>query len=349
MLRKSLLSVVLQADNFPNYSLPPLPPPHPYIPFHLTRSDLDAGLVPLGLLRPDVVDKMRSYNDRPAHQGRGVWEFVGKEPNQQAGVCFIPEIVEQGKAELDRVMRLCVESWREEGIFARPLAGWRNELYTVYASPDSSGLQQSAKQKPFGNVAFDLERAACAIFGIATFGVHLIAYEGTGDNTRLWVPRRSKTKATWPGFLDNSVAGGIPAGMKPLEAIIKECDEEASLPEQLVKKVIKNVGAASYVYITSDGFLQPETEFLYDLPLPDQSSSEYVRPAPHDDEVDSFASLTVPQLIEALHSGEMKPNCGLIYVDWLMRHGYVTPENETDYLEISTRIRRRLGVALPVT
>ena len=50
--------------------------------------------------------------------------------------------------------------------------GWRNELYAIYASPQSSALKNSAN-KPFGNVAFHLERAACALFGLATFGVHL--------------------------------------------------------------------------------------------------------------------------------------------------------------------------------
>lgn len=50
--------------------------------------------------------------------------------------------------------------------------GWRNELYAIYASPQSSALKNSVN-KPFGNVAFHLERAACALFGLATFGVHL--------------------------------------------------------------------------------------------------------------------------------------------------------------------------------
>lgn len=57
--------------------------------------------------------------------------------------------------------------------------------------------------------------------------------------------------------------------------------------------------------------------------------------------------LTVPQVVEALHSGEFKPNCGLILVDFFVRHGIVTPENEPNYLEISWRSHRRLAVAVP--
>ena len=53
------------------------------------------------------------------------------------------------------------------------------------------------------NKAFTLERAACAIFGLPTYGVHMTAYEGSGSDMKIWVPRRAETKATWPGKLDN--------------------------------------------------------------------------------------------------------------------------------------------------
>jgi len=62
--------------------------------------------------------------------------------------------------------------------------------------------------------------------------------------------------------------------------------------------------------------------------------------------VESFALLSIPELIEALHSGDFKPNCGLILVDFLMRHGFLTPENEPSYIEIAWRMRRRLAFAV---
>jgi len=92
--------------------------------------------------------------------------------------------------------------------------GWRDELYTVYAQPSSSGLKSVESGKPFSNAAFALERSACAVFGLATFGVHMTGeptsafssttttteylgvYEGEGDDLKIWVPRRAKTKAT---------------------------------------------------------------------------------------------------------------------------------------------------------
>lgn len=45
--------------------------------------------------------------------------------------------------------------------------------------------------------------------------------------------------------------------MTPAESMVKECDEEASLPEQLVRKRIRNTGVSTYFYITDDGYLQP--------------------------------------------------------------------------------------------
>lgn len=87
------------------------------------------------------------------------------------------------------------------------MEGWRNEQYRIYASKASSALKVKGNA-PFANFAFALERSACAIFGLATFGVHLTglsihvrseltaAYEGEGKDMKIWVPRRSATKPT---------------------------------------------------------------------------------------------------------------------------------------------------------
>lgn len=54
-------------------------------------------------------------------------------------------------------------------------------------------------------------------------------------------------RCRWPGLLDNSVAGGIPYGLGPMESLIKECMEEASLPEDIAKNA-KTVGCVTYFY-----------------------------------------------------------------------------------------------------
>jgi hypothetical protein len=64
----------------------------------------------------------------------------------------------------------------------------------------------------------------------------------------------------WPGYLDNSVAGGIPSGMAAFESLVKESMEEASIEEEIVRKHARAVGSISYFYKTKRGWLQPEVE-----------------------------------------------------------------------------------------
>ena len=50
----------------------------------------------------------------------------------------------------------------------------------------------------------------------------------------------------WPGYLDNTVAGGISSGISAFEALVKECKEEASIEASVVKKYARSAGSISY-------------------------------------------------------------------------------------------------------
>ena len=65
------------------------------------------------------------------------------------------------------------------------------------------------------------------------------------DGLHIWVPRRSYDKPTFPGELDNTVAGGQPAGIGLLDNLIKECGEEAAIPPRAGRQA-KAVGYVSY-------------------------------------------------------------------------------------------------------
>jgi hypothetical protein len=56
--------------------------------------------------------------------------------------------------------------------------------------------------------------------------------------------------------------------------------------------------------------------------------------------------LTIPEVLDALHNGDFKPNCGLILVDFLVRHNLVTPEEEPNYFEIIWRTKRDLDSSM---
>lgn len=84
---------------------------------------------------------------------------------------------------------------------------------------------------------------------MVTYGVHLTAYVSSPEGMKIWVPKRNVNKSTYGGMLDNSVAGGMPSGMGALNTLVKESEEEASLPEKLVRKKAKAAGVITYFYV----------------------------------------------------------------------------------------------------
>ena len=228
------------------------------------------------------------------------------------------------------VIRITLEKAKNENIFG-VLKGWRNELYPIYGSYTS--------RKPMLN----MERAGSALFGINSYGVHMTIYVNTLQGLKIWVPRRARSKQTYGGFLDNSVAGGLGTGEKPFDCIIREAAEEASLSEQLVRSNAKACGTVSYFHIRDTnaggepGLLQPECQYVFDMEL-----GAEVIPQPGDNEVQDFYLWTVDEVKKALAEGQFKPNCAAVLLDFFIRHGILTAENEKDYMEIVSRLHRKL-------
>ncbi|KAI5918619.1 NUDIX hydrolase domain-like protein [Camillea tinctor] len=190
-------------------------------------------------------------------------------------------------------------------------------------------------------------RASVALFGIASRGSHMTVYtrSPSTDELQIWVPRRAAHMRTWPGQLDTSVAGGIAAHESPFACIVHEADEEASLPRALVQRDARAVGAVTYVCASGagsggeHGLVVPDVLYCYDLEV----AADVVL-KPRDGEVQEFNLWSVAQVREALLRGEFKTNCASVMIDFFIRHGIVTPENEPDYLEILTRLHRPLPV-----
>ena len=242
-----------------------------------------------------------------------------------------------------QILALQLEHAREKGAF-QVLKGWRDELYPVIGVEGRHVV---------------MERSGSALFGIETWGLHLNAYcwvpvasplstlasstSGTSatldpafrtrnektEELKLWIPRRSATKSTYPSMLDNTVAGGISAGESPYKSMLRECEEEASLPGSLVRSSVRSVGTVSYVHIRDEraggetGLIQPEVQFCYDLEL----DPGHV-PKPGDDEVASFTLMSVKEVREELARGAFKPNCAIVVVDFLIRQGLLGPADD---------------------
>jgi hypothetical protein len=67
----------------------------------------------------------------------------------------------------------------------------------------------------------------------------------------------------------------------------------------------------------------------------------------NDEEVKEFYLMTVNEVKESLARAEFKTNSALVMIDFFIRHGIITAENEQNYVEIIARLHRRLP--LPTT
>jgi 8-oxo-dGTP pyrophosphatase MutT (NUDIX family) len=191
-----------------------------------------------------------------------------------------------------------------------------------------------------------LFRYAAPLFGIVSQGAHLTAYVRTSTGLKIWVPPRSPTISTYLNKLDSTVAGGVSAGTSPLQTIVREADEEASLGEDLTRKHIRSAGVLTYINLLEkgqgevDGLVKPDMIYIYDMEL-----AEDFIPKPHDDEVKEFYLMTSDEVKKALLQKEFKTNSAAVMIDFFIRHGLITADDECDYPEMSMRLHRTLPFA----
>ncbi|CAL9092676.1 unnamed protein product [Musa textilis] len=199
------------------------------------------------------------------------------------------------------------------------IPGTRNELYPVTSS---YGMP----------VFFSLERAAAPYFGIKAYGVHMNGYVEMDGQKFLWIGKRSVFKPTYPGMLDHLVAGGLPYGISCKENLLKECEEEAGIPRS-VSNVATSVGAVAYMDIDGCRYKR-DVLFCYDLKLPVEFT-----PKNEDGEVDSFRLVPVSHVANVIRRTDFfKPNCSLVIIDFLFRHGFISPDSH-GYLKLLQSIR----------
>ncbi len=206
---------------------------------------------------------------------------------------------------------------RDEGL----IKGWRDEPYPVAESFSSPALMV-------------VERAAVPLLGVKGYGVHVNGYVVDGNRLSMWVGRRSLTKPTGPGKLDQVVAGGQPAGISLFDNLIKECTEEAAIPRAIAARAVP-VGTVSYLTERPEG-LRDDILFDYDLELPAD-----FQPVNADGEVAAFYLWPIEKVIETLErSDAFKFNSGLVVIDFLVRRGLIGPDRP-DYADIAEGLHVR--------
>jgi len=209
---------------------------------------------------------------------------------------------------VDKVLR----QFKKDGTFIT-LNGWRDECYDVKAGHNS---------------LFKMDRSATCLFGIRNYGVDINGYvRHPTKGLCIWLQQRSDTKQTWPGKWDNMVGGGLSVGFGIMETAIKEAAEEASIPENLVKNLV-SAGCVSFLFESERGIF-PNTEFVFDLELP----PDFV-PTNADGEVQAFELLPANQCLEKVFSADFKTTSCPVVIDFLIRHGVITAENESNFTQI---------------
>ena len=188
----------------------------------------------------------------------------------------------------------------------RGLLRWRGEAFDVRADPDGPALST-------------IDRGALPVFGIEAEGIHLDGLVQRPNGPHLWIARRSASKALDPGKLDHIVAGGIPAGLGPLETLVKEAAEEAAMPEALARRAV-GIGTIRYAMDRPEG-LRRDRLHCFEVDLPDDFT-----PRAADGEVESFELWPLAAVARALLTdcNAFKFNVSVVLANLLLRHGIFT-------------------------
>ena len=214
-----------------------------------------------------------------------------------------------------------VEALAGRGLVQAPCG----ELYPVTAGERDAAL-------------FVVDRAVASYFGFRTFGQHLNGYVRRPDGLHMWIGRRARDRRLFPGRLDQLVAGGLPWGISLDDNLAKECYEEAGIGPDLAATAV-HVGEVSYFAQTEKG-AKPDLLFCYDLELPGD-----FRPRCTDGEVEAFYLVPVEEVVEIVHdTDDFKPNCSLVVLDFLVRHGVLTAGHR-DYEAVVEGLRASLDAA----
>ncbi|KAI0219601.1 Nudix hydrolase 20, chloroplastic [Lamellibrachia satsuma] len=292
----------------------------------------------VGLIRPDVAGYLRDFP-----------EVFLMEPNGVTGEVEKVELSQSLTTFTDRSNKVAevLQKLREKDAFMA-LEGWRDECYDVKARFAEPALLK-------------MERSATCLFGVVQYGVHINGYTyQRGEGLSIWLGKRSATKPTFPGLLDQMAAGGLASGLTVVQLLVawlvalqsrsvcslcqaagglasgltvmqcawKECQEEASVPDELLKK-LKPGGCISYFYEDERG-LFPECQFVMDLEVPEDFT-----PVNADGETESFQLVSVAELKQLIIGGGFKFNCALCALDFLMRHSQILPDEEPNYNYLS--------------
>ena len=183
------------------------------VPLHLSESPQSPVV---GLLRPVIVEQLKLENERSKQLNIAeTWSLrleateytVSKTSHSGPRVSFRGWL--DTPLKRTAMMKELCERWRDTELFPDVCGPkkWRAEMYPVYADPFGIHDHPShGSDKTQLNYVFEMERSACALFGVVTYGVHMSMYEEIVQKDgqkqlRIWVPTRAFTKPTRVCFI----------------------------------------------------------------------------------------------------------------------------------------------------
>lgn len=264
----------------------------------------------LGWIRPAFAARVVAASELLPDRGQGGFMRDGQ------GLRWRAESLTAAEREeaLSRVCRLL----REQDVLPAP----QGERYPV--TPDRRDQARCT-----------IDRAHAPYFGTRAFGQHLNGFVRGEHGLELWVAKRAPDRRHYPDHFDNMVAGGLPHGAGLRANLRKECFEEAGLGAEIADRAYP-VGAISYCRESRAG-LKPDLMYCYDLELPPE-----LTPVCTDGEVAAFERWPIEQVMQTVRdTDDFKLNCNLVIIDFLIRHGLITPD-DPDYFELVRRLRSPL-------
>ena len=198
----------------------------------------------------------------------------------------------------------------------------RNEVYPVFEKWGDAPVAQ-------------LDRAAVPWFGVRAYGIHVNGYVRKNDGLYLWIGERAADRFVDPGKLDNLIGGGQPIGLTLEQNLCKEAKEEAGI-EATLALTAKQIRTIDYLLELPDG-LRADTLFIYDLELP-----ENFTPQNTDGEVAAFHLMPLIEVAKLIRDTDrFKFNCPLVIVDFLIRHGFFSPQ-DTHFRQLDEWLHKEL-------
>ena len=185
---------------------------------------------------------------------------------------------------------------------------------------------------------FEMRRFYVVYLGVRGYASRLNAYH----DGQMWVVKRGTGVHEYPGRYDTLVGAGQVIRRTIWEHLLVEAHEEAGL----TPADCKNIQSTSMLHIfrrTSRGFLFDENIYLYDLDTGGTITPHIV----NEWEVQKIELWPFAKVLHAIHNTEeFRPEAALCLIDFFIRHGVITPDNEPDYDALCFGLRSLLPTAI---